>query len=133
MIENNFRSNIQFASYLDVNRAVIQFWIKGTRKPTLQSLFQICKKLNLSIYELVCLDLDININFQKPSMVRSGIKLKDLEYVINNNYNNGLFKLSREHSFDERTAKKNFPILSKKISDIYLKQNEKILNHKKTR
>ncbi|MEO2077830.1 MAG: helix-turn-helix domain-containing protein [Bacillus sp. (in: firmicutes)] len=137
MKENNISSVPQLAKILGLNKSTLQGWVSNERSPSIESMYKICSKMNLSIYELFCVDTIVSLNFTDTKKKRTKLTLNELEdklkVAIKNNYNMGLFKLSQDEGFDARTAKKYFPGLSDGINAEYLKLKEEIEIEKKQR
>ncbi|MGJ9386081.1 TniQ family protein, partial [Salipaludibacillus sp. CF4.18] len=133
--ENNFSSITQFAKYINVHRAAVPYWIKSERKPTLESMFKICKKLNLTIYDLFCTNSLINVNVNIQTNKRTKLNLNELELVLKNavesNRNMSLYQLSLEKDFDINTTKRYFPDLCRDITNSNLKHKRDCQNKKK--
>ncbi|WP_042142799.1 helix-turn-helix domain-containing protein [Paucisalibacillus sp. EB02] len=136
MDDNNFSSIRQFSDFLGVNRAVVPEWINNKRKPTTESMFKICTKLNLSIYEMFCTDIPlVDVNLQRLEEGKDRVSIKEIEAVLKNAIENNsyisLHKLSEENGFDSRTAKKNYPALCEQIISANLKHKIDMENQKK--
>nr|WP_318281114.1 TniQ family protein [Paenibacillus bovis] len=131
MKENNFISVTQFAKYFDIHQTMLSNWINNKAKPSIESMFKISNKLNLSIYELFyCNQNWSNINIQgKKSFKRSLLSVKEIENelrkAINDKRNISLHKLSNEKNFSYMTAKRNFPSLCERLKAAY-KTNNKV-------
>lgn len=131
---NNFSSIIQFADFLDLHPGTVGSWINNRRKPSIESMFKICNKINLSIYELFFTNLTVNVhNTIKKN--QSGLLLREVEYELKNAIKNksymSLHKLSQEKGFHSDTAKRNFPDLCEEINNAYLKHKIEKQNQKK--
>jgi transcriptional regulator with XRE-family HTH domain len=130
MEENNITSVPQLSNFLGINKGTVKGWISNKRSPSLESMFKICSKMNLSIYELFCVDTKVDLNVNNTKQNRPKLTKKEyenkLQDAIKNKYNMGLFKLSQDEGFDSRTAKKYFPSLCEVINSEYLNKKLEI-------
>ncbi|MEH7387593.1 helix-turn-helix domain-containing protein [Bacillus sp. JJ1521] len=126
MEENKISSVPQLAKILDLNKNTLQGWINNKRSPSVESMFKICSKMNLSFYDLFCEDSTVKLNCNIAKKKRTRLTIKQIEdeliNAIINKYKMGLFKLSEEKGFGARTAKKYFPSLCEEINAKYVKQ-----------
>lgn len=51
--EGESKTVIEFATYLDVNRSLLSFWMNGSREPSEENLIKIALKLGFEIYDIL--------------------------------------------------------------------------------
>ena len=83
-------SNAEFANTLNINHSIVNLWVSGLAKPTLQQLIKICKLFNVSAYYVLLSEnrksLKINhLNVEDKSLVYNLInRFRDESYRVTN-------------------------------------------------